>query len=227
MPEMWEQNFEYFNVKLRGIETNEVPLVQFDITFPGGRWTENPDQNGRLSLLANLMNEGTASKTPAEFEQAVGLLGSGITVTANTQELTISATTLARNFEETVALVQEAMTEPRWEIDDFDRVKSAALTGIKGREANPNAIATTAFNQLLYGAAHPYGRPAGGNVQTVSDLKIGDLKTAHAELMTTLPRLHVVGDIDRTRATKGLRNLVQAISTETIGRLVAAGFLAI
>lgn len=211
MPEIWDRDLRN-DVAVRGIETNEIPLVQFDITLPGGRWGESAAQNGRLSLLASLMGECTANKTPAEFEQAVGLLGSGINVSANAQELTISATTLARNFEETVALVEEVLTEPRWETADFDRVKSAALTGIKGREANPNAIAAAAFNQLLYGAEHPYGRPSGGNVETVSGLAMDDLKASHTELISPGASIHVVGDIDSTRAWKGLSRLANSIS---------------
>ena len=148
MPDIWERDLDS-RLSISGIETSEVPLVQFDLTLPGGWWNETEDKNGRLSLLADLMEEGTATKTAAEFEQVLGLLGSGINVSANAQELTISATTLSRNFEETVALVREVLTDPRWVEEDFERVKSAALTRIKGREANPNAIAAGAYNLSL------------------------------------------------------------------------------
>ena len=211
MPQIWERTLTN-SVSVSGIETTEIPLVQFDITFPGGRWTETAEQNGRLSLLADLMDQGTATKTAAEFEQAVGLLGSGINVSANSQELTISATTLSRNFEATVALVEEVLTNPRWETADFDRVKSAALTGIKGREANPNAIAAQAFNGLIYGSEHPLGRPGGGNARTVESLGLDDLKTAHAQIMKESARLHVVGDIEAKRAAAGLETLAKAVS---------------
>ena len=223
MPEMWSRNLSD-RLSVSGIETSEVPLVQFDITLPGGWWNEGYDKNGRLSLLADLMEEGTATKTAAEFEQAVGLLGSGISVSANAQELTISATTLARNFEETVALVQEVLTEPRWEAADFERVKSAALTRIKGREANPNVIAAGAFNKLLYEATHPYGLPAGGNVRTVSGLSMDDLKAAHADLRAARARtrVHIVGDIDPNRAEKGLADLAKVFSPSEILYLVPA-----
>jgi zinc protease len=223
MPEIWERNLDN-QLSVSGIETSEVPLVQFDLTLPGGSWTESPDKNGRLSLLADLMEQGTATKTPAEFEQAVGLLGSGISVSSNTQELTISATTLARNFEETVALVTEVLTSPRWEETDFDRVKSAALTRIKGREANPNAIASQAFNGLLYGPEHPYGRPAGGTVQTVSGLSMDDLKSAHSDLRAARARarMHIVGDIDPTRAERGLTDLIKELPALDVRSLVPA-----
>jgi len=211
MPAIWTRTLANDAV-VRGIETNEIPLVQFDITLPGGRWAEDPAQNGRFALLADLMEEGTATKTPGELEQAIGLLGASINVSAGSEDLTIRATTLARNFEETVALVQEILTEPRWQTEDFDRVKSARLTGIKGREANPQAIAAMAFNSLIYGNTHPLGRPSGGSEDSVSALGLDDLKSAHSDLLTATPRLHVAGDIDPDRAAAGLSALAEAVA---------------
>ncbi len=211
MPEIWTRTL-IDGVTLSGIETNEIPLVQFDITLPGGRWSETADQNGRLSLLAALMNEGTATKTAAELEQAIGLLGSGINVSANSEELVISATTLARNFEPTVALVEEILMQPRWQPDDFDRVKSAALTRIKGREANPNSIATQTYNGLIYGVDHPLGRPGGGTAKSVAALSLPDLEAAHVSLLRSDARLHVVGDIDPDRAALALAQLGKTVS---------------
>ena len=60
---------------------------------------------GTASLVADMLNEGTATKTAAELEQAIGLLGAGISVSADSDSVTISATTLARNFEEVAALL--------------------------------------------------------------------------------------------------------------------------
>ena len=217
MPDVWTRDLGN-GVILRGIESNEIPLVQFDLTLPGGRWLEVASKNGQLSLLADLMGEGTASKTPAELEQAIGLLGSGINVSANSDELIISATCLSRNFEATIDLIQEILTEPRFEDEIFDRVKSAAQTRIKGREANPNAIAGQVFNQLLYGADHPMGRQAGGNQETIKSLNIEDLKQAHKTLQTAQGRMHLVGDINPDFAESKLKGLAKALSPQENAR---------
>lgn len=211
MPSIWDRDLGN-GVMLRGIETSEIPLVRFDITLPGGRWSEAASANGRLSLLADLMNEGTESRSAAELEQAIGLLGSSINVAAGSEELMITATSLSRNFEKTVALVEEVLSAPRWRDADFDRVKSAALTAIKGREANPNAIASQAFSELLYGAEHPLGRPGGGSAETVETLSLGDLQSAHAALLSAPARLHIVGDIEPGRAADALGALADVIS---------------
>ena len=206
MPDIWSENLGSA-ISVHGIENSETPLVAFDVSIDGGRWLENPDQNGTMSLLARLMNEGTASKTAAEFEQAVGLLGAGITVSSFADEFRISATCLAKNFEQTVALVEEVLTQPRFESDDFARVKSAALTSIKGREANPNSIASMNFNRLIYGDQHPLGLPGSGSLQSVSELELEDMKSAFAKLAGGTVRIHIAGDIDQRRATSAFEAL--------------------
>jgi len=204
MPEIWESTLSN-DVRLLGIENSETPLVNFDVTIPGGTWLDPDGKAGRGGLMAGLMNEGTANKTPSELEQAIGLLGSGISVYTTREETVISATTLSKNFEQTAELVKEIISAPRWEDTGFEKAKSNALTAIKGREANPNFIASGAFNRLLYGAVHPLGRAA--TAKTVSSQTMEDAKAAHAQLLATKPRLHIVGDISQARAAKALGSI--------------------
>lgn len=206
MPDVWVANLPN-SVRLLGIENSETPLVTFDIAIDGGRYLEALDKNGATNLLARLMNEGTATKTAAELEQAIGLLGSGISVEANADDVTIRATSLARNFEKTVALMEEILTAPRFETADFDRVKSAALTSIKGREANPNAIASLVFNRQLYGDEHPLGLPGGGSTASVSALTMDDLRMRYSGLKSDPIRIHIAGDVDQARAAKAFESV--------------------
>ena len=206
MPDVWEESIGD-GIRVLGIENSEIPLVSFDITINGGGSLDPLDQKGVSSLLARLMNEGTANRTAAELEQAIGLLGSGINVSASAEEITISATSLVRNFEETVALIGEILEQPRWEEADFERVKSAALTSITGREANPNAIASLAFYKLIYGEDHPLGLPTDGVAQTVSTLELADLQAHYDKLKTMSPRIHIAGDISKARATAAFATL--------------------
>lgn len=219
MPEIWEASLAN-DVRLLGIKNSETPLVTFNVTIPGGTWMDPDGKAGRASLLAGVMNEGTATKTPAKLEQAIGLLGSDISVSATREEIVISATTLSRNFEETIALVEEILTAPRWEEAGFEKVKSATLTSIKGREASAPAIASAAFNRLLYGAEHPLGRA--GTVASVSGQTMEDIKAAHAQALTAKPRFHIVGDVSEAKAIKALNPLSGAFKPSAKARNDAA-----
>ncbi|WP_426470077.1 insulinase family protein, partial [Salmonella enterica] len=88
-------------------ENNEIPLVQFDITIPGGHLLDPEGKAGVASLLSDLMMEGTATKTPAELEEAIGLLGASIGMYSANEDFHITGSCLTKNFEETIALVKE------------------------------------------------------------------------------------------------------------------------
>lgn len=215
MPDVWEAELPN-NIPLLGIENDETPLVTFDITFAGGTWHETAESAGTFSLLADLMNEGTEGKTAGQIEQEIGLLGSGITVFSSAEETRISVTTLARNFEPTLDLVSEILFTPRFGHDEFDRVKSAALTGIKGREANPASVASSVFSKLIYTDAHPMGRPTSGTQDSVSGLSLEDMQSAHATMLGSPVTIHIAGDIDRARAEKGFAPVAEKLGASSV-----------
>ena len=215
MPTVWESDLSR-HVKLRGIESHETPLVSFTITFDGGASLEPLQKKGLANVLAALMNEGTRSKSGAQFEQEVGKLGSRISVSSSTEEITLSATTLARNFEATVALVEELLLQPRFAEAELERVRQATLTSIKGREANPNSIASHALNHLIYGDQHPLGLPAIGTVESVTALTLEDLEAFHEQMLSGLTNMHITGSIAASRAEKSLRPLAIALPDNKI-----------
>ncbi len=215
-PAIWQATLEN-SVPVLGIKNTEVPLIAFDITIKGGAWLDNISKKGTSNLLADLLMEGTANKTPAELEEAIGLLGSGISINTGAEEIVINATSLARNFEKTVALVQEILLQPRWDEAEYERLVSAMKTSLKGREANPNAIAAFTFNRLIYGEVHPNGLPVSGTLKTVSNITLDDLKTAYMNLSPANARIHIVGDITEKRAIKALN----ALSSKWEGKAIA------
>jgi len=178
-----------------------VPLVAFEVVISGGAAIEPLEQKGLSSLLASLMNEGTASRSAAEFEQAVGLLGSSVTVSSGNEELVISATSLSRNFEETVALVEEVLFSPRFEQPEFERVRSALITSVTGLEANPAAIANFTLNSLLYGNQHPRGTTLLGRQEAISALTLEDVRSQYGKQPGMLASIHIAGDVSDQRAS--------------------------
>ena len=112
MPEVWTASLEN-GMNLYGIENNELPLVNFEISITGGHSLDPEGKAGIASLMADLMNEGTKTKTAAALEEAVGLLGSSIYIGSGADEIFISVNCLARKFDATIQLVAEMIVEPR------------------------------------------------------------------------------------------------------------------
>jgi len=207
VPTVWEQKLKN-GMRVYGIENTEVPLVNFDIAIDGGLLFEDINKVGVANLLARMLTQGTAKKTPQELEEAIQQLGATINVSAQTEDIRINVTTLARNYDATLALVEEILLEPRWDAKEFDLAKQAVISQINQQSANPNAIAQNNYNQLIYGKDNIRSRNILGTVETVNAITLDDLKTFYAKNISPLvARMHVVGALDKAKITGSLKNL--------------------
>jgi zinc protease len=207
LPEVWTAEMDN-GMKVYGIEQNEIPLVQYSIVLRGGHYVDEPEKSGTASLVSTLMMEGTKNKTPLELEEAIEKLGASINMYASNDAITISVNTLARNFGKTLELVKEILLEPRWDEEEFDLAKTAALNRLKRQKADPGTIARNTFLELVYGKDHIFSSGTEGIEQTVEDITIDDLKSYYQTWFSpSVGSFHIAGDISKTEVTAALAGL--------------------
>ena len=204
-PKIWEVASGPLDVY--GIENNELPLVEFELSFNGGHLLDSIEKPGAANLLAETLDKGTANKTPAEFEKAIASLGAEISVGAGEEYFVIAGRTLARNFDETIALVAEMVHEPRWDENEFDLAARRVASAIQGGMAQPNVIADLAFDRLLFGEGHILATPVVGTQSAVEAMTIDDLKAYHALLAPNLANFRVAGAVDKAGVLTALNPL--------------------
>ena len=180
IPEIWDANMPS-GMKIMGITNKEVPVVQFSLEIKGGQLLEKSSNAGVSNMLASLMTKGTAKKTPAELEEAIELLGASIYVNASEEKITLSGNTLAKNFSETMELVQEILLEPRWDEEEFELIKQQTLSRLQEQKGDPNSIAENEFKKLIYGENSILSYNELGTPETVKNLNISDLKDYYEE----------------------------------------------
>ena len=203
-PDVWTTQLDN-GLDVYGIAYNELPVIQISLRLKGGAYLENAENAGIANLLTDLMMEGTATKTPEELEDAIGQLGAEISMVAGSEHITLYANCLARNYDATVALINEIMLEPRWDATEFDRIKEAALSSIQQAEANPDAVASDVMNKLLYGENHPAANPVRGTEQSVKNLTIEDLKAYYEQyFVPSLASFNIVGMLDQEKVEQSL-----------------------
>lgn len=192
-----------------GIEDREIPVVAFELRFRGGLLLEDPTRLGVANLLAETMLEGTAHRTPEELENAIDLLGASISVSSGSQSFTVSGNVLARNYAETIALVEEVLLEPRFDPERFALARQRVENGIRRQEASPNGIAARAFARLLYGD-QVLAEPAAGTLESVAAVTLDDLRAYHrTALVPSLAAFHVAGAVSQEEATAPLARLAE------------------
>lgn len=207
IPESWTATLGN-EMKVYGIEQNEIPTVNFSLVIAGGHLLDNKEKNGVANLMTDIMIEGTVTKTPEELEEEIEMLGASINMFTTNESIVIRGNTLVRNFDKTMALIEEILLEPRWDEEEFSRIKTRTINQIKRSDANPNTVAENVFNKILYGEDHIFAYPTSGTETSVEAITIDDLKAFYvANFSPSVSVFNIVGKISKEQSLKNLKGL--------------------
>ncbi|MCW9037557.1 pitrilysin family protein [Altibacter sp.] len=207
IPDTWTAELSN-GMDVYGIEQNEIPTVNFSLVIEGGHLMDSKDKNGVANLMTDIMMEGTANKTPEQLEEEIELLGASINMYTTNESIVIRGNTLTRNFDKTMKLIEEILLEPRWDEEEFGRIKTKTINEIKRADANPNVVANRVYDKLLYGEDHIFSYPISGTEEAVQAITINDLKEFYTKNFSpSISTFHVVGKIDKEEALKSLNGL--------------------
>lgn len=195
VPEIWQHAFDN-GLKAYSAESNETPVVRFSLIIEGGQLMDTAEKAGSANFVAEMLNKGTRSLTTAELENKLKSLGATIDVAAGPESISITGGTLARNFPQVMNIVSDMLLEPRWDEDEFALAKIRIADQLLQQQANPNALATAAFNRAVYGEEHVLAGNILGTAETVEAITLDDLKSFFdTNLSPQLAKLHVVGAV--------------------------------
>ncbi|HKO43726.1 MAG TPA: pitrilysin family protein [Pyrinomonadaceae bacterium] len=207
VPAIWENKLAN-GMRVLGIQNTEVPLMQFDVMIDGGQLLEDINKVGVANMMARMLTQGTQKKTPLELEEAIQQLGATITVTAATENVRVRVNTLAKNYDATLALVEEILLEPRWDPKEFELVKASTISQIRQQQANPNAVADNHYRMLIYGKDNIRSRNILGTIDSANAITLDDLKAFYAKSMSpSVARMNVVGSLDSAKVNSSLKAL--------------------
>jgi zinc protease len=207
LPQIWTSSLSN-GMKIWGIQQTELPLIQYSIVINAGHKCEDISKAGLANLVASSMNEGTKNKTPEQLEDAIGLLGASINVYSGTEDITISVSTMAKNFDKTIALVEEMLLEPRWDEEQFALAKSRIVNNLKRSKASPDYLSSSTLNKLIFGEDNILGIDASGTEASVNSITIDDLKAFYSKYFTpSIAKLLVVGDVTQQKVETAFAGL--------------------
>jgi zinc protease len=103
---------------------------------------------------------------------------------------------LKENKDEAFDLLQLALTSPRFDATDIERIRNQVLSSLRRESTNPTSLAGRKFLEIAFGD-HPYGRSSNGTLESVPTVNVADLRDYVARVIAkdTL-RIAVVGDVD-------------------------------
>lgn len=160
------------------VQEESIPFVALEIVFDGGASLDLPGKRGATNLMMALLEEGSGDLDARSFQEAREALAASYGFDAYDDSVSVSAVFLTENRDEAVALLREALINPRFDQDAIDRVRAQVQSILRSDAQDPNSIAGATFDAAAFGD-HPYGSSLDGTAETVANLTQDDLFAAH------------------------------------------------
>ena len=204
-PTIWTDKLSN-GINIYGITRSRLPLAAFSFVIKAGSNDCDPDKAGASYLMAKLLNEGTADKTPEELEDAFKNYGTELIVNSTNDSIAFTLVSLSEDMPALVNLLNEVLTRPRWDENEFQRIKNETLAVIQQDLADPVRLGKNAFNKAILGD-NVGSMPFYGSLETVSKLTVNDLKDFYDKYVSPSNCDFIIaGDVDKQQVADAFKN---------------------
>jgi zinc protease len=177
-----------------------VPLIALDFAFKGGAAQDPPEKAGLATMAVALLDEGAGDIDSKTFHERVEAKAIELGITATRDYVSGSMRTLTENRDEAANLLKVALTAPRFETDDVERIREQMLSGLRRATTSPTDLASEHWWATAF-PGHPYGRPLHGTLKSVPAITADDLRAfTHKVFARDNLRVAIVGNIDAATA---------------------------
>ncbi|HEY0011439.1 MAG TPA: pitrilysin family protein [Allosphingosinicella sp.] len=179
-------------------QRSTVPVTRVAIEFDAGIAADPSDRLGTQNLMLNLMEEGTTTRTSVQLAEAQERLGVSIATGASVDRTAVSMSAMSPNLAPSLALLADIVRNPAFAPGEIERLRQQQLAGIASELTQPQAIASRALPELLFGEGHPYSKPftGTGDPAAVRSLTREELVAFHQRwIRPDNARIFAVGDM--------------------------------
>ena len=175
VPALWQTKTDN-GIKILGTQSRETPTTAVFIKIPGGFYNEQTSKVGLSSMTASLMSESTQNYTTEEMSNALEKLGSQVSIYADKTHTNVYVSTLTKNLDATLKLVEEKLFRPAFNADDFERNKKQIIQNIQHSMKDAGYLASNTYSKLLYGD-NIAALPSSGTLNSIEAITLDDVET--------------------------------------------------
>jgi len=158
---------------------------------------------GLAGFTAQMLPEGTNSKTSQEIAQAFEFIGSRISTDGRREYTLLSAETLTKHFPTALELTADLILNPNFPDHEVERVRREHLTELRRGKDEPNAVAEQLMAGLVFNRDSGYGHSLSGTEASIGALTRNDMMSQFKrDYSPPNANLIVVGDVSIDEVVK-------------------------
>ncbi|HEY4307134.1 MAG TPA: pitrilysin family protein [Gemmatimonadaceae bacterium] len=140
-------------------EKHALPLVSVTINFIGGSNQFEPaDKAGLATLTAQMMSEGTTTRSGDQIVSGFQMLGANLGVSVRGESGVMALQVTADKLAPALALTADVLLHPTFPAAALDRLRGQMIVGLTQSRDRTEGIASAVYPKLLYATNHPYAK---------------------------------------------------------------------
>jgi len=151
------------------VENHKLPKISVSLRIENEPFTEG-NKVGTADFAGALIGSGSKAMSKDDFNEEIDFLGARVSFNAEGAY----ASSLTKYFSKVFGLMAEAALNPLFTQEEFDKVKTRSLDGLKSDENSVNAISNRLRKAVGYGKNHPYGEFK--TKETINNINLQDVK---------------------------------------------------
>ncbi|MCA9561897.1 MAG: insulinase family protein [Myxococcales bacterium] len=196
-------------------EDQTVPLVAVRAVVSGGLRLETEQTNGINNLVAELLTEGTASRSAQEIAQEIESMAGSISGFSGRNSIGLEMQVLSQEFDAAFELFADCLQNASFPEREVDRIRRELLAELAARADD---LAGTAFRQLNRAIfrGHPLQYDVLGTTESINSLALDDIRDYyHETLDPSRMTIAVVGDVRAREVISAVERNLDVVSEGT------------
>ena len=185
-------------IKVLVVENHKLPRVSYSLRIDGTPILEG-EKAGVLSILGEMLGNGTTSIEKDVFNEEIDYLGANVSIGFRSS----FASSLTKHNDRILELMADAIINPLLTVEEFDKTKDQLIESLKADEKSIDAIGSRVGNALSYGKNHVYGEFI--TEETLNKISYEDVIDFHEKY--TYPNsayIVVIGDVNYKEVKKSI-----------------------
>jgi len=189
-------------LKVLLVEDHALPVVTAEIVSRAGSVDNPQDKSGLATLTAEVMGDGTSSRSLTQLAEDQESIGTMIGTSAGMDNSTVSMGLLTYHLDKGMELLSDVVQHPAFRAEDFDRRRKQRLLRISQETDNVQNMALRVGPKLLFGD-QPYGMASSGTAESVNSFTASDISGFYSgHYVPGDSALVLAGDLTRAEAEK-------------------------
>ena len=199
------------DIPLYLLDMGAQPLIKLECVFDAGAWQE--PQNGVAYLTTKMLLEGTQRRSAAEVAQHIDQYGADLITRVHPDNWSITLVTLSQHLVPMLELLSELLLMPAFDEQRLAHRKHLKQQSLKVDAQKNDKIARKKFREVLFQAAHPYGKQL--TAEAIEAVTVDQLRQFHRTKLFANGRIFLSGQV-HDQHLQAIQHHLQGIPTHEV-----------